>query len=421
MQLRTPKRYRSGNKRSIISLRWLWLWILTPIIVIGGIQIYNHIDLVGPPVQQAIYNAVNGIQNGMATAVAPTALPTENPANQLTQAGNDWTQGRIESAMDTYQKVLDAVPNDVESHYRLTLGMLMEGNTTQALQAAESTVTANPFSADAWAIRAMALDWNDRYGEAIASALHALELDPKSARATAFLAEAYQDDGDSDLAKTTIEKALDLDPNSFEALRVRGYIAQVAEFDVDSAKNYFQQAHEAAPNLPYISIDLASIDYSEQNYDDAISILNAVIENNPRNSKALFNLGVYYYSGEGNLAQAQEYFARCTDANPQDIGCNAYLGRVESRLDNNTAAVDNLQKAIDLGSTDSRHFLWMGMSKIALGHCDQAVPFLQKGYDLAKGGVDDEALGVIEDRLKECQAPVPDATAEATPEATSSP
>lgn len=420
MQLRTPKRYRSGNRRNIISLRWLWLWILTPIVVLIGIQIYNHLDVIGPPVSQVIQNAFDGLQNSVATAGAPTPLPTQDPADQLARAGDDWTQGRIESAMDTYKQVLSAVPNDVETHYRLTLGLIMEGSLKESLNAAEATVTANPFSSDAWAIRAMALDWNDRYGEAIASALHALELDPKNARAMAFLAEAYLDNGDTDLAKTTIDKALDTNPDSFEALRVRGLFAQQAEYDLAAAKDYYQQAHDAAPNLPYLSMDLAGIDNSEQNFDDAISIMSGVIENNPKNTLALFQLGVYYYTGLGNLSQALEYFSRCVEADPQIVSCNALLGRVQSRLDNNTAAVESLQKAIDLGTTDPRHYLWMALAKIALGRCDQAVPFLQKGYDLAKDGVDDEALGVLEDKMRECQVTIPGAQPEATAEATTS-
>jgi tetratricopeptide (TPR) repeat protein len=418
MQLRTPKRYRSGNKRSIISLRWLWLWVLTPVVVGLGIQVYQHVDVFGPPIHQAMYNIVASFQNGMATAAAPTPLPTQDPADRLARADDDWKQGRIESALDSYTQVLGAVPNDVEAHYRVTLGLLMEGKLRDALDAAEKTVTANPFSSDAWAIRAMVMDWNERYGESISSALYALELDSKNARAMAFLAEAYLDHGDTDLAKSTIDKALETNPDSFEALRVRGLIAQKADFDAAAAKDYYQQAHDAAPNLPYLAIDLADIYfYADNDFDQAISTAGDVVEKNPGNSLALFRLGVYYYSGVGNLTQALDYLSRCVEANPKSIGCNALLGRVQSRLDNNTAAVESLQKAIDLGTTNPRHYLWMGMADIAMGQCQTAIPVLQKGYDLAQGGVDDEALGVIQDKLRECQAPVPGA--EATAEATS--
>lgn len=207
MQLRTPKRYRSGNKRSLVSLRWAWLWLLTPIVVVVGIQIYNHLDVIGPPIQEAIYNAFDGFQNSVSTASAPTPLPTQDPSERLLRASDDWTQGRIESAVDSYQQLLTAVPNDVEVHYRLTLGLLMEGSLQKALDAAETTITANPFSADAWAIRCMVLDWNGRYGEAIASGLHALELDQNNVRAMAFLSESYLDNGNADLAKSMVEKA----------------------------------------------------------------------------------------------------------------------------------------------------------------------------------------------------------------------
>lgn len=418
MYLRTPKRYRSGNKRSIISLRWFWLWLLTPVVVFIGIQIYNNREMIGPPVHEAIYSVLDSVQDNVATAMAPTPLPTPDPAEQLGRAQKDWTEGRIESAMAAYSSVLPAVPNEVEPYYLSTLGLIMEGQFAEAMDMAEQTVTANPFSSDAWAIRAMALDRQSRYGEAISSALRAIELDPDSARATAFLAEAYADMGENQLAQDTIEKALDLDPNSFEALRVRGLIAQNIEFDLETAKGFYQQAYDRAPNLPYLALDLANIYYSEQNYDEAIRIVTEITESNPKNSEALYQLGIYYYGGVGNFSQAADFLTRCVEVNPGSINCNAQLGRVQSRMDNNTAAVESLQRAIDLGSVRPRHYLWMGLAKIALGDCPGAVTYLQQAYELAQGGVDDEALTLTTEKLGECQAPIPGVITapEATPE-----
>ena len=50
MYLKTPKRYLRGQKRSPISLRWLWLWLLTPVVVYVGLQIYERRDEVRPPI-----------------------------------------------------------------------------------------------------------------------------------------------------------------------------------------------------------------------------------------------------------------------------------------------------------------------------------------------------------------------------------
>lgn len=419
MYLKTPKRYQRGQKRSPISLRWLWLWILTPIVAVVGIQIYNDRDTYGPPIQQVIYNLWSSTGNTLATAMAPTAIPTQNPAERLARAEADWRDGRIEAALESYNVIIDAVPNNVQAHYRRTLGLLMQGSLEEALEAAEDTVTADPFNADAWAIRSMALDWNERYGEAIASALRALEIDPKNARAMAFLAEAYKDSGQYELAQSTIEKALDAEPNNFEALRVRGLIAQEIEFDLEAARDYYQQAFNLAPNLPYLAMELAWSEYYAQELDTAIGVLNDIVETNPNNSRALFQLGFFYYNGEGNFSQAAEYLSRCVQANPKSINCQGLLGRVQISLENYNAAVDSLETAIDLGSTNSRHFLWLGRAYKALGNCPAAVPYLQEGYTLAQTSGDTEAFNAIQDNLRECQISVPgdNLTPEPTPTA----
>lgn len=419
MYLRTPKRYRPGRqKRSIISLRWLWLWLLTPVVVYFGVQIYNNKDAVGPPIQQAIYNVFNNAQNSLSTAVAPTALPTADPAQGLVRAQADWRDGRIESALTGYQTIIDALPNDVEAHYRITFGLLMEGNEVEALDAAERTVTANPFATDAWAIRSMALNENGLYGEAIASALRALELDNNNARATAFLAEAYKNNEDFDLAKSTADRALELDPDSFEALRVRGLIAQDIEYDLVAAKDYYQQAYSIAPNLPYLAIDLARMYYFvDQDSDTAISTLSDIIEVNPRNALALYWLGYFYYNGEGNFSQAAETLSRCVEAAPQSVLCLGLLGRVQSALGNNNAAIEVLQQAIDLNSPWPRHYLWMGRAYIALGNCAAAIPIMEQGYEIALDSGDTEASDAMVENLQECRANLPGAV-ETTPEST---
>jgi tetratricopeptide (TPR) repeat protein len=415
MDLRTPKRYTRGQKRSPISLRWLWLWILTPIVAYFGIQIYQNLDVVRPPVEDAIYNMVDNAQNSIATAAAPTALPTQDPTERLARANSNWTEGRIESAVQDYQAAVSGAPNDVTAYYRIAFGLLQEGQNTQALDAAEHTVTANPFSADAWAIRAMALDWNARPGEAIASALRALEIDPQSARAMAFLAEAYFDQGQNDLAKETIERALDADPDSFEVNRVRGMIASYVEFDPEAATGYYQKAYDAAPNLPYLALDLAQSMVPD--YEGAIGILQDVIELNPENANVLYWLGYYYYSGLGNFGQASEYLSRCVQVAPDNELCQALLGRVQLSLEQYSQAAESLQKAIDLGTSSPRHYLWMGRAQIALGNCSAAVPFLQKIYELAQDSGDGEAVTASAENLAECQSPVP-GLSEVTPEAT---
>ena len=419
MYLRTPKRYRSGNRRSLISTRRLLVLILLPLLIFLGLQIYDNRDLYGPPIQQAIYNVVGQMENSMATAQAPTPLPTQDPGQRIIFADSEWSRGAIEAAVTEYQGLIDAIPNDVEAHYRITLGLLMEGQTEQALDAAERTVTANPFSSDAWAIRAMALDWAGRPGEAIASALHALELDAENARAMAFLAEAYLDAGQGERALDTVNEALELDPASFEAYRVRGLILQSVEFDFDAARADYQQAYDLAPNLPYLAIDLAIIDSALLDTEAAIETLSEVIELNPGNTRALYLIASYYYRDQGSPNQALDYLTRCVEANPDSVSCHYMLGRVQIALDQVDLATESLEAAISLGTTDPFHYWWAGRVQIIQGNCSAAIPYLQTGYPLARESENADLITTYEDSLRECQA-LP-ALAEATEEATEEP
>ncbi len=430
MYLKTPKRYsKNQQRRSPISLRWLWLWILTPIVIVVGVQLYKRRDEFAPPVQQAISSVIESVQSGVSTVVAPTATATENPTAKLNSAENDWREGRIESAVNGYSVISSALPNDVTVHNRLAFGLLMEGRDQEALSASEAAVTANPFSSDAWAFRALALDRNDRTGEAIASALRALELDGNNARAMAFLALAYYSNGDFDLAQSTSDRAIEIDAGSYEALNVRGVIAQSIEYDRDAARKYYQQAYDIAPRIPYIAVDLANILYTlgvssgdeatlNKNMDDAISILSDVIEVNPKNGLALFALGTLYFRGQGNFSQAAEMLNRCVDANPDSIDCNAYLGRVQSSLDDNESAIRHLQKAVDLGSQFPYYFFWLGRSQKSLGLCTQALPNLRQGRELAVKDDISDVVTAADDLIRECEAATGIISATATPEAT---
>jgi tetratricopeptide (TPR) repeat protein len=417
MYLRTPKRYTRGQRRSPISLRWLWLWLLTPAVVLGGMWLYENRSIIAPPIEQAIGDMMDNAGNTLATANAPTPLPTQDPTERLGRANENWQAGRIEAAINDYKAIITSTPNQVQPYYRLTLGLLMEGRLQEALEMAELTVTADPFSADAWAIRSMALDWNNRYGEAIASALRALELDPNNARAMAFLAQAYLDNGNAERAREIVERAIDADPNSYEAYRTRAQIAQYVDYDLVAAKEYFQQAYNLAPNLPQQTIDLAQVIAAEQDYETTIGMLRDVVELNPQNSRALYWLGFYYYSGQGDPQQAREFLARCVESNPTSSACQGLLGRVQMALNDNASAIGSLQTAVDLGTTNPRHYLWLGRAHIAMGNCPTAVPFLQQAYEMGMEG-DEEAATAAAENLAECQAPVPGLTPteEVTPE-----
>ncbi len=421
MYLRTPKRYTRGHRRSLISFRWLWLWILTPVVVIGGLYLYNNREQYIPKVQDAMVGIVDQAQMQIATAVAPTPLPTEDPVARLVTADAAWERGALEEAVSAYQEILPSVPNRVDVYYRLTMGLINSGRLTEALNAAESTVTANPYDPNAWAIRAMTLDWNGRYGEAVGSALRAIELAgdnnaDATARAQAFLAEAYYDLGQYDRALSTVNRALEANPDSYEAYRNRANIVQNTQFDFTAALEDLRTAHDLAPQMPYITIDLAILESREGNTDQGIALLTDVVDLNPKNSRALYWLGWQYLNVVGEPTQAMDYLTRCVESTPDNISCYYILGRAQVRAEQYAAAADSFQRTLDLGSNDPYHIWWAGHAQVLLGNCPAASPFFQRGYPLALLSDDQVIIDSYKDQMQTCGMIAAEATQEATQE-----
>lgn len=409
MYLRTPKRYQPQKRRvHMFSMRWLWLWILTPIVAGVGYLIYSNADTIGPQIRDVVSETVNRAGGGFATMIAPTPLPTSDPTERLAAADNLWSQGSIEEALNGYETLLVNAPNDVRSHYRYTYGLIMESRNEEALAASEHALNANPFSADVWAIRSWALSRNGRYAEAITAGLQALSLDPNHAAAMAFIGEAYLDAGQPALAEERINQALQADPESPEAYFARGRWNTDANFDNPSARSDFDMAASLAPNLPNALIERSWADWRLNNYDVGLDTLEQVVEINPTNLDALYALAYFQYNVYGDPNQASDYLSRCLVADPENVSCLGYMGTVMVGTGNQQGAAENYQRIINQGTTNPVHYLWAGRTYANMGACGSATPLLRQGLALEQEqdvpNVD--RLAAFETFLLQCGAPL---------------
>ncbi len=416
MYLRTPKRYRPGRKeRHLFNFRWLWLWLLTPIVAYGGWQIYQERDTLRPMVQDVVEDAVEMVGGGIATAVAPTSTPRPDPSQRLSAAAGAWTTGAIEEALSVYTDILPDVPNDVGVHYRVALGYVMDGQSRAALEAAERAVNANPYSSDAWAMMGYTLALNDQPELGITHLLHALTLSPDSPRALAYLAYAYYEDNQIDRAFQTVERALAIDPESPEAYFVRGLLNHYSRFQTAAAREDYLAALQYAPNFLDVAINLAWLDWSEQNYDEARTRLLSIIEFNPNNLDALFALGFLYYQAYGDPQQAQNYIERCTTLSPENRACLFYLGNILRGNGDSARAVSVYERLIATGTQNPTHFLAAARAYLdGAGDCARAVPVLQTGYRYEQDSSTPNAdrLAAFADLLRTCGSAPPAAPAE---------
>lgn len=403
MQIRTPKQYRGVQRRSTISCRKIFLYLFAMVIIVVGIGIYQNRSIFAPTVDRVLNVVINEMEQSASTLTAPEPTSTPDPTNKLVEGNNYWAQGAVNEALNTYLEVLDSVPNEVAIFDRIAISLITLGRTADALEYAEMAVNANPYSSEAWAIRAWAQDWDGRSGEALSSALHALELDPDSSRAKAYLAEAYQSLGQTDRALSMVDDIIEENPNSSEAYRARGII-KWNNFDLDGAVEDFEIAYSIADNMTFIAIDIATIESARQNYDAALDILEGVVESNPQNTLALKQLGVIHSALLGNPSQGISYLQSCVDYNPKGVDCYYWLGRSQYRLELYQEAALSFEQTMELGTNDPYHYYWAGWSQINIGNCARAMAYLDPGYQIALQGEDTDIVSAFEVVMPECRS-----------------
>lgn len=400
MQIRTPRKYRGVQRRSIVSCRRLFVYLLLLLLIAAGAGIYLNRQVAAPIIQDAVSLLIAEVENRVATLSAPEPTATPDPRNRLVEASNYWQRGALSRATDLYLEIAPSTPNTVEVFRRIAIGLITASRYAEASQQAARAINADPFDAEAWAIQAWALDWQDKPAEALAYALHALELDPQNSRASAYLGEIYHSLEQSQRAITLLDELLEQNPQSAEAYRARGLVNW--DSDYAAALADFQAAYELASNMNLIAVDIATIEKDLRNYDLALEILQQTLEADPYNPRALFRLGEIQISRDGNFTQARLTLQDCIDFNPSYFHCHYMLGRANERLGETSAAAANFARAIELGSREPRHHYWAGWTQILLGDCSRALAYLEPGLQLARGINHQQLIADISAVIPEC-------------------
>ena len=102
--------------------------------------------------------------------------------------------------------------------------------------------------------------------------------------------------------------------------------------------------------------DMAVRAVDAKDYRKAISLLNDVIDEKPRNPNALNYLG-YSHRKSGDYARAVTYYKKALSLDPEHKGANEYLGQAYVELGNLNAAVERLD----------------ALEKVCGIHCDEYI------------------------------------------------
>jgi cytochrome c-type biogenesis protein CcmH/NrfG len=98
-------------------------------------------------------------------------------------------------------------------------------------------------------------------------------------------------------------------------------IVELANLNFDQknygdAVNLYKTALEVRPDALNVRTDMGTAMFYQERFDDAIAEFQQVLQSDPKNAQALFNLGVTMLHGKNDPKRALEYWERMIATNP---------------------------------------------------------------------------------------------------------
>ncbi len=281
----------------------------------------------------------------------PTA--TRPPESYLTEAQDLFNQGKLSQAVQAYQQAIAAQPNDAATYVSLAEVQVFAGDYKDAQASAENALLLDPSNSMAHAMRAWALDFEGNTLEAEASIKRSLELDSNNAVAHAFYAEILVDEGEGSIQQAIEESkvAQALAPDTLITHRARGYVLE-ATGNYEEAVREYQAAITINKNIPDLHLQLG-INYSALGiYDQAVQEFSNANALNPADPTPDY-LTSRTYATVGEFAKARQFAETAVKDEPTNARYHGNLGVMDYHVALFSDAVQELSLAVNGGVADS--------------------------------------------------------------------
>jgi tetratricopeptide (TPR) repeat protein len=400
----------------LINLKWLWLYIVVPLLLIPLLIIWNYRS----PISQHIAQKLTDFQIQL-NPPTPTATPSASGfAEKLRNAQQT---GQMNSAIEALRGLTQVYPN--EEHYHVMLAQMIILRSADvsdpapavledAAKVGQTAINANPEAADGWIAQALVLDWSGKFQAALPYALHAKDLDGKHPMVLTVLAEIYHDLRKEDLAAKLIDEAITVANSARPVDRatlahahyVKALILANTAPQGEDAIREFEEAWRVAISDPpdltipasYIALEL-SLNYMNRGQADrAIEVVAKAMERDKQDPLLQYRMGSIYLN-KGNLNEARTYAETCHDLDPNQPRCLRLLGTLLYRDANYQKAAEMFQQLVAMNSKDPNDYLNAALAYYAQNQCDKATSVLQRGMSLA---VDPKDQTAFENALRQC-------------------
>jgi len=280
--------------------------------------------------------------------------------------GNNFVEaGKYQDAEILYRKAIQKDPQYGEAYYRLGLMELKAQNSGEAQRALLRAVQLLPNSIDA----------KEKLGSLM------LEY---------YLVDPHHSQSYYNVAKQMSDDLLAKNPNSFEGLREKGYLA-LSDKKPDEAIALFRKALQINPSDATLTVALAQNLVRTGHPQDAERMALDFISRN-KSDGAAYDFLYEFYSSHNRLADAENILKTKVSNNPKQaayvLGLAAYYAKIQKQADMKAA----LQRLLDDPKDFPQARLWVGDFYAAQGAYPEAVRNYEEG---ARSSKNDQKLDYL--------------------------
>jgi tetratricopeptide (TPR) repeat protein len=279
-------------------------------------------------------------------------------------------QGRLDEAMEHFQKALDICPGYPECHNNLGNVLVKRGQVDDAMAHYQKAIELNPNHAEFYINLGHLLATQGRTTEAIAQFRRAIDLNPDFAEAHCNLGMAFGILGQLDEAVGQYRKAIKIKPDYANA---HGNLANVlaAQGKLDEAITEYQQTLELEPKSAQAHFRFGQALQTQHKYEAAETEYQKALELEPGHLPAHLSLAWL--------------LATCPEASLRDGGRAVELAQQAERLD---------------GGESPQILDTLAAAYAEAGRFSEAVETVTRALNLTTTNNDNTLIDVLKTRLK---------------------
>jgi tetratricopeptide (TPR) repeat protein len=242
-------------------------------------------------------------------------------------------------------------------------------------------IEAKPNDAQSYFNRGKANIAKGQYDQAISDYTKAIELNPNSAEAYRLRGDAYLFfKGQLDLAISDYNKVLEIRPKDSGTYLNLG-VAYGNKGQYDLAISDFNKALEINPSYAEAYDNRGSAYVAKGQYDQAISDFNKVLEINPRNPGAYTNRGTAYMN-KGQYDQAISDHTKALEINPKFAGAYYNRGNAYMKKGQYDQAISDFNKVLEINPRDAQAYSRRGRCYYFKKEYDKSWEDVKKAQEL---------------------------------------